>query len=268
MKLASYIYTLLALTAGLQGCKPKPEPVPSETATLKIAFDNIVGNQNLVLNGFNYKNGAGEEFTITKFNYFVSNFKLFKADGSSYTIPQDSSYFLIREDLRESQRISLNNVPVGDYTGVEFVLGVDSLRNTADLSKRTGALDPGGSMAGDGMYWSWNSGYIFMKLEGASPVAAGIGKFYYHIGLFGGYSQRTVNNTKTIRINFGSEKATVSYSSVAEVHLFADVLKVFDGPHRISIEENNSIMGEQQAKSQQVANNYAHMFSLGEVHSH
>lgn len=265
----SYFYILLIIFTSslLQACKDEATP-QSATGTLRIGFDNIVGDKNLVLNGFTYQNTKGENFTVSKFNYFVSNFKLLKSDGSSYVVPQDSSYFLIKEDVRASQEVNLRNVPHGDYVGLEFMVGVDSLRSTSDISKRTGVLDPGGSMGHDGMWWSWNSGYIFVKLEGASPVAAGLGKFYYHIGLYGGYDKPTVNNTRVIKLNFGNQKATVAQNSTAEVHLFVDVLKIFDGPNKISIAENNSIMGDLQPKSREVANNYAQMFSLGEIHAH
>lgn len=235
---------------------------------IRIEFDNVVGNKNLVLKSVNYKNGSNEDFVVTKFNYFISNVKFTKADGSVYVVPQDSSYFLIKEDTKASQFITLNNVPLGDYVAAEFMVGVDSARNTAPIEKRFGVLDPAGSMMDDGMYWAWNSGYIFAKLEGRSSKGNPVnGKFYYHIGLFGGYNQRTVNNTRVVKIDFSSLKASVTATSVPEVHLLVDVLKVFDGPAiNVSIADYNSIMAGQPIKSQQVADNYVNMFTLGHIH--
>ncbi|REA60147.1 hypothetical protein DSL64_15855 [Dyadobacter luteus] len=247
---------------------PTPEPVASDGGKLRLEFDNVVGDKNLVLNGVTYKNASGEDFIVTKFNYFISNIKLTKADGSIFTVPQDSSYFLIKEDTKASQFVTLNNVPVGDYTAVEFMVGVDSLRNTSPIEKRQGVLDPSGSMMEDGMYWAWNSGYIFVKLEGSSSKGNPVnGKFYYHIGLFGGYNERTVNNTRIIKVNFGTLKAPVTLSQTPEVHFLVDVLKVFDGAAtNIKIAEYNSIMGGQPEKSQQIANNYLNMFTLDHIH--
>lgn len=244
-----------------------PEPA---AASIRIEFDNIVGDKNLVLNGTQYQNASGEDFVITKFNYFVSNFKLYKTDGTVYTVPQDSSYFLIREDVRASQFVTLNNVPVGDYDHIEFMVGVDSLRNTMPESKRTGVLDAGGDMGGDGMYWAWNSGYIFMKLEGTSSFGNPANdKFYYHIGLYGGYETPTVNNTRTVKLKFGTDVARVTLSQTPEVHLFADVMKVFDGPAtHLSIGEYNGIMGSPThwTKTSQLADNYQQMFSYDHTH--
>ena len=244
------------------------EPVAADGGKLRIEFDNVVGDKNLVLNGVNYKNAAGEDFVVTKFNYFISNIKLTKSDGSVFVVPQDSSYFLIKEDTKASQFVTLNNVPVGDYTAAEFMVGVDSARNAAPIEKRQGVLDPSGSMADDGMYWSWNSGYIFVKLEGTSSKGNPVnGKYYYHIGLFGGYAEKTVNNTRVVKVNFGSLKAPVTTTETPEVHLLVDVQKVFDGPGaRVKIADYNSIMGGQQEKSQEIANNYANMFTLDHIH--
>jgi hypothetical protein len=247
---------------------PEPQNTAAEDGKLRIEFDNVVGDKNLVLNSVTYQNASKEDFVVSKFNYFISNIKLSRADGTVFVVPQDSSYFLVKEDTKASQFVTLNNVPAGDYNAVEFMVGVDSLRNTAPIEKRTGVLDPSGGMMGDGMYWAWNSGYIFVKLEGTSPVGNPVNnKFYYHIGLFGGYSERTVNNTRTVKVSFGESKASVSAGKTPEVHLLVDVLKIFDGPGaRISIEANNSIMGGQPLKAQEVANNYVGMFTLDHIH--
>jgi len=258
-----YLFVSLSLFS-LSSCSDS-EPNPG--GGLTIEFDNVVGTKNLVLNGPSNTNASGEDFVITKFNYFISNIKLLRADGSSYTVPQDSSYFLIMEENKESQFVKLRNVPVGDYAGVEFMVGVDSLRSTSPVEKRKGVLDPGGSME-DGMYWAWNSGYIFMKLEGTSTKATSANsKFYYHIGLFGGYTEKTVNNTKIVKLGFGDLKATVSTDDTPEVHLLADVLKVFDGPAtKLSIAQYSSVMSQLPLKSQEIANNYAHMFTVDHIH--
>jgi len=85
-----------------------------------LTFDNVVGSTDLVLNTGSYTNSSKESFSVTTFNYYVSNIRLLKADGSSYTIPQDSSYFMVRENQPATQTISLNQVPYGEYTGVEL----------------------------------------------------------------------------------------------------------------------------------------------------
>ncbi|MEO6685097.1 MAG: MbnP family protein, partial [Dyadobacter sp.] len=202
-----------------------------------------------------YKNSVGEDFTVTKFNYFVTNIKLLRADGTQYIIPQDSL----------SRTITLNRIPKGNYTGVEYILGVDSLRSVSGIEKRGGALDPSGDMAGDGMYWAWSSGYIFLKFEGySSQSTSANGKFYYHIGFFGGYDSKTVNNIKTIKLDFAGNKAMVGKDTIPEIGIIADVKKVFDGPVPLSIAKQPSVMFDFTLSSN-VANNYKNMFRFEKI---
>jgi len=263
----SFLYLSIftaVLTAGFLACNTNDPEAVRPPARFGLDFINVVGNQPLQLGTVAYTNASGELFTPTNFNYFVSNIRLIRTDGSAWVVPQDSSYFLIRQTNPASQKIMLNNVPVGSYKAVSFVLGVDSLRSTADISKRTGALDPAVDHTGaNGMYWSWNSGYIFMKLEGTSPSvprdATGRSNFRYHIGYFGGRDTKTINNLKTITVPFGTDATQVDPFRQPTVQIQADVLTIFDGITPISIKVYPEVMIS--PFSATVAKNYAGMFS-------
>lgn len=247
-----------AITLSLFSSCKKDDPTYNSNVkgALTVEFDNIVGTADLQLNTANYTNASGESFKISKMKYYVSNFKLTAADGSVYTVPQDSSYFLIEEGINGKAMLS---VPEGEYTRISFVLGVDSLRNTMDLSKRTGVLDPGA--AASEMYWGWNSGYIFLKLEGTSPaVATADHMFMYHCGGFGGYSAPTPNNLKTISLDLtarGTPK--VLQSKNTNIHLMADALKILNGSTNFSFA--TVAMIHSPAAGTPLANNYANMFT-------
>lgn len=242
--------------------KEKVPPTGNELAPLSVEFDNTIGGTNLYLNSYEYTNAAGEQFTVSLLQYYVSNFKFYKADGTAYLIPQDSSYFLIKEADLES-RFATFHVPEGDYTKLVFTLGVDSLRSTMDIDRRTGVLDPSGGMD-EGMYWGWNSGYIFFKFEGLSESApidgSGQKKFRYHIGGFGGYSAPTINNIKEITIDLSAAgPARVRQDRNSNIHLMADIGKVLSGGHTISIAAHPTVMFSE--FSTQLADNYANMFT-------
>lgn len=261
----NYIFSLFGLFISLitlSSCSEE-EVTIQKNGGIRVEFDNIVGDKNLVLNGVTYTNKHGEDIVISKLDYYISNFKLHKKDGSTYTVPKDESYFLVKEEVKASQMISLPTIPVGEYTAIEFVVGVDSLKSTAPLQERTGVLDPGN---GEGMYWSWNSGYIFLKLEGTAQLMAESKRFNYHIGFFGGYAEPTVNNIKTIKLPFETP-LVVTETAVPEIHIMADILTIFDGPGgELKITETANIMGGQPAKAQQAANNYAQMFTIDHIH--
>jgi hypothetical protein len=200
------------------------------------------------------------------FNYYISNVVLVQEDGTRYVVPKDSCYFLCKQDNPDSREVKINNVPAGNYTSLEFVIGVDSAKCVSPASERVGVLDP--ATGASGHYWSWNSGYIFMKMEGTSPAAATAdNKFQYHIGLFGGLNSPTINNLKTVKLNVPAEAARVRQGKEApHFHLFVDALEVFKSPTVLSIAANPAVHGN--PFSANIANNYADMFVIDHVHNH
>ncbi len=265
MKLNNLLYILIVSMFIFSACENAEEINPNEKGEITLKFDNIVGNSDFALNT-EYTNASGEKFTINFLQYYISNIKLKKADGTEYIVPQDESYFLVREHLASSQRITIGNVPAGDYSEVTFMIGVDSLRNTKDVSLRTGALDVGDEDTGGSMYWSWNSGYIFFKMEGTSPASTATNnELSYHVGGFGGYSTATVNNTRNKTLSFGSDRAKVRAGKATDVHITADILKVFTGTSTISI-ANKAVFHSPTAGAE-VANNYVNMFAYDHVHN-
>ncbi len=236
---------------------------------LTLEFDNIAGDQQLILNT-NYTNAAGEPFSVSLLQYFVSNIRLKKADGSEYAVPQAESYFLIQEQNAAS-RLCKVQVPEGEYKELSFTIGVDSLRSTKPINERTGVLDPANYPSGhDGMYWSWNSGYIFLKMEGSSPVApadpSGAKKYRFHIGGFGGYSSSTINNIRETIINL-SDKGTVKVKSGRQpvVHITMDAMKVMNGITNVSVAANPTVMFG--AFSANIADNYRKAFAHQHTHN-
>ncbi len=242
---------LLALTACSKKDNIAPDYSEDNLAPFSVEFDNIVGERTLAFNNIAspYSNAAGEKFTVSLVQYFISNVKVSKADGTTFTVKQDSSYFLIK-GADKTTRFAKVRVPEGDYTKLTFTLGIDSLRSTMDISKRTGVLDPSGGMD-DGMYWGWNAGYIFFKMEGNSDVISndvngdptGKKQFKYHIGGFGGYSAPTINNIKTVTIDLTNAGiAKVRKDRQSNVHLFVDLMKVFNGKNAFKIAQHPNVM--------------------------
>jgi hypothetical protein len=255
------ISAIILVALSFYSCKENDEIKPDEKGQITIEFDNTVGEDDLQLNT-EYTNAAGETFIVTKLNYYISNISLKTTNGVEYIVPQDESYFLIMEGDPESQEVTIENVPAGDYNEVKFTIGVDSLRSTMDISKRTGVLDPAGE---NDMYWVWNSGYIFFKMEGTSPASTQADhKFYFHIGGFGGYDTPTINNIKEKTISMGSARAEVRSGKKPEVHLHADVQKVFGTPPFKLADYSAVMLGD---FSTTISSNYVDMFEFEHVHN-
>lgn len=231
-----------------------------DTGTLTLNFKHLFNNEPLEL-GKEYTNAHGEMFTVKTLNYFISNIKLKLSDGSEYVVPQDSSYFLIRQSDLSSQKIQLRSLPKAKYKAISFMIGVDSARNTMDVSKRTGSLDIAGTASG--MYWSWNSGYIFLKFEGKSTVIPDSlsNNFYYHIGGFGGFKSVTINNIRSKTFEF--EKAISLRGKSPTVHINVDLATLFKQKTDILLAQNSNVMwGELSVK---ISENYTAGFNLGNI---
>ncbi|MGZ4061011.1 MAG: MbnP family protein, partial [Bacteroidia bacterium] len=167
-------------------------PQKENKGKLIIDLTNYVGNDLLQLDTVNYKNDLGQLFTISKFKYYISNIHLIKSDGKEFISPD---YFLVNEEEEQSKKIILN-LSAAEYSSINFIIGVDSVHNCSGA--QSGALDPANAM-----FWAWNSGYIFLKLEGKAPESKSPGHiFEYHIG---GYKNPT-NCIRTVSLNFNKEK--------------------------------------------------------------
>jgi hypothetical protein len=230
-----------------------PEYNSAVKADLSVEFDNIAGASDLQLNSGSYTNAAGEVFNVTKLKYYVSNFKLTNADGTIYIVPQDECYFLIDESDEDTHEPVLH-IPEGEYRAISFMVGVDSLKSTADLGSRTGTLDPSG--AASDMFWNNTDGYIFLNVEGTSTASSLPGNiFNFHIG---GFGNSTIKNIRTVTLDL-TTRGTPKVKSGKEtnIHLMVDVLKIFSGTSNISIASNPAIGFE--SFSSNIANNYSSM---------
>lgn len=254
--LAAILLSLISVTS----CKK--EPAITGKGSVTIHFDNRAGASDFAFST-NYTTALGETVNFSTFKYYVSNFVLVKGDGSTYVIPQNETYHLIDESVDSSTEITFDNIPAGDYNSLKYIIGVDSLRSTTDVSQRTGDLDPAG--VGADMYWSWNSGYIFFKIEGTSPQSTEMGNmFMYHIGGYGGYSSSITNNIRNVSIS-SAEAIQVRESKNPEVHVYADVLQAFTSPVNYSIASGAIIHMPDMGAT--IANNYADMFKIDHIHN-
>ena len=254
------------LVVSVTGCPntddPTTPPAPNETGTMRLKIDNVFGARDLAI-GTRFVTAGSETITVETLKYFISNIRLHKADGSSFIYPQAASYFLVDEANPASQGLRLDGVPSGDYSAVTFMMGVDSLRSTMDVAQRTGALDIGGAAAG--MYWTWNSGYIHFKMEGTVEPADPnpMVPFKLHIGGFGGLNNPTVNNIRSVTLSL-PENARVRANATPEVHILADVAKMFAIDPVLSLRSKPVIMLA--PESIDISRRYASMFSVDHVH--
>ena len=91
MKSIKITLSILAIaTIALSSCKKeqKDDFNSNKKGAIELHFDNRAGSADLVLNTTAYKNSFNEDMTFTRFDYYISNIKLIKEDGSIYTVPR------------------------------------------------------------------------------------------------------------------------------------------------------------------------------------
>jgi len=206
-----------------------------------IQFIHKVGVDTLQLQQ-EYTNSFDEKFSINRFKYYVSNIQINNQNVNEFV----NKYYLIDEADSSTKTISFST-HFNEITSISFVLGVDSIKNVSGV--QTGVLDPI-----NGMFWTWNSGYIMAKLEGVSTSAKVAGNlFSHHVG---GYKW----NENTVR------KITLSIPKINQqkqqnLAINVDVLKWFQSAHSIQI-SSHPICHSTGNLAMQIADNYATMFSI------
>lgn len=145
------------------------------TSSLTLAFDWQYHYDVPRIDTVAFTTVNGQSFSISALRYYVGNVSLQNADGSTV---HKQGYYLVGNDEEGKGAFVLDSIPEGSYTSISFIVGVDSADNVTGPME--GDLDPL-----HGMYWTWATGYIFFKLEGASPSSPQPRNIIeYHLGGF------------------------------------------------------------------------------------
>ena len=243
---------LLAMLLLLQACNKEisfedrqtenPNPTPdANTAYLKLNFKHTVDGVPLEL-GTTYQNSLEEDFVINKLKYYISNISLYPGTEGE---PIPDTYFLVDAEVDSSTTITLP-IEAGVYQNLDIMLGVDSARNVSGA--QTGALDPLHDM-----FWTWNTGYIMMKIEGSSAFStAPNNRIQYHIGGFSG----PFSALRNIGVSMFSP-VELRNGQTLDVTLVADLLRWFDGVHELPISSNAVSMTPDEVSSKYADNGAA-----------
>lgn len=204
MRTRLHMMILAASLLLLVSCDPDKEEV---APIVNIHFKSYFGNDSF--NGTKvYQDGLGHRIRIDYFYTYFSNIKLIKSDGSSILV-KDFALFNMDAD----PVISLNIDP-SEIARIEFAIGIPSEYNK-DVDPTTYANSHPLSVQGSqGMFWTWNTGYIFSKMEGKADLTGTEGAsltdpFAFHAGDDPLYRTFSFEKPFTIDLN-GSQDIIVS----------------------------------------------------------
>jgi hypothetical protein len=110
-------------------------------------------------------------------------------------------------DFSESPSIK-KTLPTGRYKGLRFGIGVDAGRNTGQDPSQYPNAHPLSVVTSQGMFWTWNSGYIFVQFQGKTAFDGDannmLDSYAFHIGTDNFYREIELLKAFEITENGGS----------------------------------------------------------------
>lgn len=171
---------------------------------LRFEFENTVDGTPIQLGPLAYTNQAGNQYSVDLLKYYVSNIKFL---NQGVVVHAAGNYELV--NAADPSTLSFNiPLPQGSYDEIRFLLGVDSASNVSGA--QSGELDPS-----FGMFWDWNTGYIYFKHEGQFIDSNGDTlPLVYHYGAlpalrehpFAAAFSLSAGQTKTVKFRFNLNK--------------------------------------------------------------
>jgi len=220
----------------------------SDSSSIVFTFSHTVDGQPVQFDTIKYINAAGNQYSVSNIQYFVSDFKFWKHDGTqiNYTNPQDIHY--VDTDIPGTFTWNFsNNIIPGDYDSITFNFGIDTLKNKPGLFSTTPEMDMSWPMMMGG-------GYHYMKLNGKWIPAGGTEAmpFGVHLGIGQIYNadstiNRYVQNYFVVKLD---KSFTILNGQTKTFNINMNIEKWFKYPYVYNFDVyGGSIMGNQEAQN-------------------
>lgn len=241
-------FALVALVSvGVSACSDDDAAAPG---TVVVELNHVVDGEPLAYNDLRYVNAAGDTYSVQKLLYYVSRVRLSGPDG---TFDTDVVHYCDASDPA-TRTLTLENVPGGRYSQIEFVFGLNEEDNVTD------ALAP--TTENINMAWPMpmGGGYHYMKLEGQFRRSGE--------EVMRTYATHTGRNMMTphfftVSLPFPGGAAPLDGDWIA-VAVAMDLNEWYENPNVHAFPDDAMIMGNM-AIQNQLAQNGATVFSLVSV---
>jgi hypothetical protein len=215
-----------------------------DAGTVTVLMDHEVNGHPLVLNEARYTNAAGNNYSISRLEYIVTDFRLERENGASVELKDH--HYVNPEDV-STQEFTGTGIASGSYTALSFTFGIPGKDNV------TGSLP--NEMKYNNMAWPqpMGGGYHYMKMEGSYSAGDEEGSFLVHTGPSrGGDYSFSAALPLAFEIDGGDW----------EIRIVMDVDEWFKNPNVYDFAGRGMIMGNQDAQTILLANGDS-VFSLG-----
>ncbi|PCH68471.1 MAG: hypothetical protein COC01_03780 [Bacteroidetes bacterium] len=239
------ILPILLVIAIFNGCSKNSD----DTGTITLNFKGYVDNEELLLSK-EYLNHDNQKFRIEILKFYLSNLKLIDKKGEVLVDSVELVIFSESNSTTGGFGASANiEIPVGEYTGLKYTIGLDPVKNHNDPSLFSSS-HPLSSF--QNMHWDWAMGYFFLRYEGkfaTDPDSALTYPFSYHIG----------RDPYSSEIDLSSETFDISANKTTEIEIKVDVKKLLVGIDMIDFNITHST--SKFDKIEIISNNFVDTFT-------
>lgn len=201
-----------------------------------------VDNFSFLIDTFLYITDVGYQYKITKLNYYLSQLSLIKSDSTTLLL---KDYQYVDAVVPSTNQLTLKNIPAGDYIGLQFNIGLDSIHNISNALATTA----------DNINMQWpdpmGGGYHFLKFEGDYIDSSGNYGFAMHVG----------TNTCLIPVKI-FKHVVILTNKTTPVNMVMNINEWFRNPNLFDFDvDGNYIMGNAAAMNK-IAENGVDVFNF------
>jgi len=253
------ITLLFLVSIFLSACSDDDDSIGRTDAKARVGFNftHQWGDDVVTKNDFNtvqYVNENGEQMSIERLRYLVSNITFKRFDGETITM---GGYNLV--DLTNGTDLSFvlrDSITVGKYSNVSFTFGFDNEDN------QNGAYPDLNSVL-------WNvpemlgGGYHYMQLEGKfmDSTDTETGYQYHAIRAVDRSGEELAFEDTFFTVDLGA----VEIKGDANIAIKMDIAEWFKNPVKWNLNELHSMMMPNFEAQKMISQNGKSVFSLGEV---
>ena len=258
-----YIYLLIALLlVSCNGSKDDPE---LDMGHITFHFTHYADDDLLIFDELIYTNAAGNQYMVNEIQYFISDVKLHRRDGTYQLIEEWKDIHYVDTDLLETQSWKVfDKIKPGGYDKISFVFGISESKNKSLMFVNPPERD---------MFWPevLGGGYHYMKLNGKwlTPEQQvfpcnfhlGIGQIYagnvIHVDSITGFVQNY------FEVQLANSSFEIGAGDTLQFEIRMDVQNWFQHPHIYDHNQwGGDIMQKQEAMQIGCENGKVDVFSI------
>jgi hypothetical protein len=226
----SFFVIVLFFFTSCSGSKDDPKP---EQGSITFNFSHYHEDEPLKFDTLIYTNAAGNQYMVNEIQYFISDVKLHRPDGSYQLIDEWKDIHYVDTDLPDTQTWEVYDpIAPGDYEKITFTFGISEEKNQSLMFVNPPERD---------MFWPeiLGGGYHYLKLNGKwLAVSEQILPFDFHLGIGQTYAGGVVHTdsiTGFIQNHFEVElpgsSFTMEHGSLLFFEIRMNVENWFRNPH-------------------------------------